>query len=100
MNIWLAERKQKSLPLFREVENFCVVNEDLFQEFDAFHARFNKLHGHQVLLPSSPIVVDFLEKNSLPIQTVPLYGEQFIDFPPHLIDDFCDWIVERRSQQN
>ena len=60
-----------------EVDNFCVVDSKLFDEYEAFSATFTR---SELFLPSNPIH-EFLKEKSLPMKVAMLYGECFIDFP-------------------
>ena len=42
VHYWLLERKHNGLPSLKEVDNFCVVNEELFNEYDFFKCSYNK----------------------------------------------------------
>ena len=82
---WLAKRKQNGLSPLPEAENFVVVDEELFQEYDSFKENHNKAHI-ELLLPSCDLLIHYMWKKSMSVHRVDLYGEKFVDFPPTRMD--------------
>ena len=93
--MWLAERKDRHLPTVNEVDNFCVVDSKLFDEYEAFAATFTR---SELFLPSNPVTHDFLKEKSLPMKVTMLYGDCFIDFPEFFVDEFYEWIMNARQR--
>ena len=97
VHYWLLERKHNGLPSLKEVDTFCVVNEELFNEYDSFKTSYNKSYV-ELLLPFNDLVIHYMEKNKIPIRCVDMFQQRFIDFPPNRIDDICEWIEEAREK--
>ena len=98
VHYWLVKRKHSGLAQLTEVDNFCVVNEQLFEEYDSFKCSYyNKTHL-EMLLPCNDLILHYMEKNRIQIKSLDMFEEKFVDFPPNRIDDFCEWIEEARKK--
>ena len=89
VNMWLAQRSHKRLPTLKEIE-------DSIKEYESFAATFTR---SELFFPSSPVILRFLKQKSIPVRVIKLYGECFVDFPPHSVDDLYDWIMDTREHE-
>lgn len=96
VNLWLCKRKHDGYPPLTEVDNFCVVDDALFNEYDKFSDNYKKKH-EEILLPACPLLLYYCKKFSVPMKVLSHYGEPFIDFPSHSIEDLCLWITETQK---
>ena len=96
VNMWLAQRSHKCLPTLKEIDNFYVVDKDSIKEYESFAATFTR---SELFFPSIPVILRFLKQKSLPVRVIKLYGECFVDFLPHSVDDLYDWIMDTREHE-
>ena len=96
---WLLKREMEGLPPLKEVDNFCVVTEELFQEYDSFKA-VRPGNNIEVLLPLNDLIVLFMEKNAITLQTFDMFQHKFVIFPPYKVDGLCEWMMSCREDSS
>ena len=69
VHCWLVKRKHSGLAQLTEVDNLCVVNEQLFEEYDSFKCSYNNKTHLEMLLPCNDLVLHYME-NRIQIRNV------------------------------
>ena len=86
------------LPALKEVNNFYVVNEELFHDYDAFKVEYDKSLRMQSLLPLNDLLLLYMEKKGMKVNSVELFNCLFADFPQGEADKLYEWIIEMRGR--
>ena len=84
---WLLKREMEGLPPLQEVDNFCIVTEMLFEDYENCKDTLPEI---DVMLPLNDLLVFFLEKLGIPVETVELFNQKFVKFPPYSVDQLCE----------
>lgn len=98
---WLLKREMDGLPSIKEINNFCVVSEEIFKEYDEFRANTLPNHTekvHDALLPLNDLLIFYMEKHEMPIKTVEIFQQKFVIFPEYSVDKFYEWIITGREE--
>ena len=94
--LWSIKQKFLGLPALKEVNNFYVVNEELFHDYDAFKVEYDKSQRMQSLLLLNDLLL-YMGKKGMKDNSVELFNCLFADFPQGEADKLYEWITVMRG---